>query len=339
MLALVYRRRVVLLLEVSRLKKYYQIRKGGLFSQTYNCVKAVDDVSFDIDVGETLGLVGESGSGKSTLGRVLLMLEERTGGNIFFEGKDIDDLVKDYKRNLMGRIQVVFQDPYDSLNPKMRIGNIISEPIRNQKGLKDYQIKERVAEVLERVGLRCEDVRKFPHQFSGGQRQRIGIARAISTNPRFIVLDEPVSALDVSVQAQIINLLAEIQKEFNIAYLFISHNIAVIEHAADRIAVMYLGRIVEILRSDMIHHQAAHPYTQALIGSFPIPDPTVDQKNIMLQGEIPSPINAPQGCSFHPRCQYSLETCSKEEPILTKMAEDHFVACHYSQQFIRDATG
>jgi oligopeptide/dipeptide ABC transporter ATP-binding protein len=320
-----------LLVKVDELKKYYYLRKGGLFGKGYNVVKAVDDVSFDIDVGETLGLVGESGSGKSTLGRVLLLLEEKTDGNIWFDGVEIEELTKGDRRKWMGQIQVVFQDPYDSLNPKMRVGDIISEPIKNQKVLKGNRVRDRVSEVLEKVGLRPEDSKKFPHQFSGGQRQRIGIARAISTNPRFVVLDEPVSSLDVSIQAQIINLLIEIQKEYKIAYLFISHNIAVIEHVADRIAVMYLGKIVEQMGSEKIHHQSVHPYTQALISAFPIPDPNVEQREITLGGEIPSPIHAPSGCRFHPRCERVMEECLYKEPTLVMIEEDHFVACHHFQ--------
>jgi len=285
-------------------------------------------VSFGIDTGETLGLVGESGSGKSTIGRVLLFLEQQTDGKILFNNRDINQLESKDRKSLKRQVQVVFQDPYGSLNPKIRVGKIIGEPIRNQKHVKRDQIKKRVAELLEKVGLRPDDAKRFPHQFSGGQRQRIGIARAISTNPKFIVLDEPVSALDVSIQAQIINLLIEIQKNFNIAYIFIAHNIEVVEHVADKIAVMYLGKIVELLEAGKIYEQSLHPYTKALISAIPVPDPDLSQDEIILRGEIPDTVSSPGGCCFHTRCHDAVKSCLIKEPELEKVADDHYVACH-----------
>jgi oligopeptide transport system ATP-binding protein len=320
--------RIELLLKIENLKKYYYIRKPGIFTGEPRVIKAVDDVSLRIDEGRTLGLVGESGSGKSTLGRLLLSLEEGTKGRILFNGKDISQAGNRERRYVRGQVQVVFQDPYSSLNPKIRVGKSISEPIRNQGTVKKNQIDERIAELLEKVGLRPEDADRFPLEFSGGQRQRIGIARAISTNPKFIVLDEPVSALDVSIQAQIINLLVEIQESANIAYLFIGHNIEVVEHVADKIAVMYLGKIVELLDAEKILDQSSHPYTRALINAIPVPDPNVRQDEIVLKGEISDAHNYPQGCRFHPRCPEAHKRCLIEEPEFREINDAHFAACH-----------
>lgn len=316
------------MIEVRNLKKHYRLsgsQRSAVPSQT---VKAVDGVSFTINAGETLGLVGESGSGKSTLGQMLLMQTLPTEGSILFEGIDIRDLLKDYKRNLMGKVQVVFQDPYDQLNPRMRVKEIIEEPLRNLKVFSNQEIKEKIKAVIERVGLRTEDLQKYPHQFSGGQRQRIGIARAISVNPKFIVLDEPVSALDVSVQAQVINLLIEIQAAHQLTYLFISHNLAIVEHVSDRIAILYLGKIVEVLRTDELQHARLHPYTRALIDSIPVPDPTRVKLRSPLAGEIPDPMNLPAGCRFNPRCAYAQKACLEQEPQLLEVETGHWMACH-----------
>ena len=325
-----------MLLEVKNLSKNYRVAKGGLLSRTTDVLKAVDDVSFQIEAGETLGLVGESGSGKSTIGQMLLLQTPQSAGSILFEGESLAVLQRSFRKNLMGKIQVVFQDPYDSLNPKMRVADIVAEPLRNLRRNSAREIDEIVANVIEKVGLRREDLRKFPHQFSGGQRQRIGIARAISVNPKFIVLDEPVSALDVSVQAQIINLLVDIQREFQIAYLFISHNLAIVEHVANRVAVLYLGKIVEVLNSSDLSLKAVHPYTRALIDAIPVPDPMNVKTDAVLKGEIPSAMRLPPGCRFNSRCEYAQQRCFDEEPLLDDLGDGHQVACH-RHLFLRKA--
>ena len=325
-----------MLLEVKNLSKNYRVAKGGLLSRTTDVLKAVDDVSFQIEAGETLGLVGESGSGKSTIGQMLLLQTPQSAGSILFEGESLAVLQRSFRKNLMGKIQVVFQDPYDSLNPKMRVADIVAEPLRNLRRNSAREIDEIVANVIEKVGLRREDLRKFPHQFSGGQRQRIGIARAISVNPKFIVLDEPVSALDVSVQAQIINLLVDIQREFQIAYLFISHNLAIVEHVANRVAVLYLGKIVEVLNSSDLSLKAVHPYTRALIDAIPVPDPMDVKADAVLKGEIPSAMRLPPGCRFNSRCEYAQQRCFDEEPLLDDLGDGHQVACH-RHLFLRKA--
>jgi oligopeptide transport system ATP-binding protein len=316
------------LLEVKHLKKYFPI-KGGVFSKTIGHVYAVDDINFTIAKGETLGLVGESGCGKSTTGRTVLRLIEPTTGEICFEGQDITQLEKGSMRALRREMQIIFQDPYASLNPRMTIGSIIGEPLEIHKIAKGAEKEDRVASLLQKVGLRAEDMRKYPHEFSGGQRQRIGIARALALNPKLIVCDEPVSALDVSIQAQVINLLEDLQAEFGLSYLFIAHNLNVVEHISDRVAVMYLGKIVELASDTDLYKNPQHPYTEALLSAVPIPDPTVKKKRIILEGDVPSPINPPKGCHFHTRCLYKDKICEEVEPEFKDIGGGHWVACHF----------
>jgi oligopeptide transport system ATP-binding protein len=315
------------LLEIKHLKKYFPIR-GGVFSKTIGYVYAVDDINFTIATGETLGLVGESGCGKSTTGRTVLRLIEPTEGEICFEGQDITKLDKNAMRALRREMQIIFQDPYASLNPRMTVGSIIGEPLEIHKIARGAEKEERVASLLQKVGLRPEDMRKYPHEFSGGQRQRIGIARALALNPKLIVCDEPVSALDVSIQAQVINLLEDLQEEFGLSYLFIAHNLNVVEHISDRVAVMYLGQIVELASDRALYNNPQHPYTEALLSAVPIPDPTAQKKRIILEGDVPSPINPPSGCHFHTRCMYKMDICEKEEPAFKDIGGGHWVACH-----------
>ena len=316
------------LLEVTNLKKYFPI-KGGVFSRTIGHVYAVDDVSFTVDKGETLGLVGESGCGKSTTGRSILRLIEPTDGKVHFEGQDITALDKNTMRSLRREMQIIFQDPYASLNPRMTVGSIIGEPLEIHKIARGSEKTERVASLLQKVGLRTEDMRKYPHEFSGGQRQRIGIARALALNPKLIVCDEPVSALDVSIQAQVINLLEDLQEEFGLSYLFIAHNLTVVEHISDRVAVMYLGQIVELASDTDLYNDPQHPYTEALLSAVPIPDPTVKKKRIILEGDVPSPIDPPSGCHFHTRCMYKEKICEEEAPEFKHIGGGHWVACHF----------
>jgi oligopeptide transport system ATP-binding protein len=315
------------LLEVTHLKKHFPI-KGGVFSKTIGYVYAVDDISFTIHKGETLGLVGESGCGKSTTGRTILRLIEPTAGAIHFEGQNITELDKSEMRALRREMQIIFQDPYASLNPRMTVGSIVGEPLEIHKIARGAEKEERVASLLEKVGLRPEDMRKYPHEFSGGQRQRIGIARALALNPKLIVCDEPVSALDVSIQAQVINLLEDLQEELGLSYLFIAHNLNVVEHISDRVAVMYLGKIVELASDTVLYADPQHPYTEALLSAVPIPDPTVKKKRIILQGDVPSPINPPSGCHFHTRCPYKEKICEEIEPEFKDIGGGHWVACH-----------
>jgi len=316
------------LLQVKNLKKYFPI-KGGILSKTVGHVQAVDDISFDLYPGETVGLVGESGCGKSTAARTILRLIEPTGGEVFFEGQDILKLGKKPMRALRRQMQIIFQDPYASLNPRMTVASIVGEPLEIHHIAKGRAKEERVANILEKVGLRPEHMRRYPHEFSGGQRQRIGIARALALNPKLIIGDEPVSALDVSIQAQVINLLEDLQREFNLTYLIIAHDLSVVEHISNRVAVMYLGKIVELATDRELYQNPSHPYTEALLSAVPRPDPSIKKQRILLPGDVPSPINPPSGCRFHTRCLYAKADCKTVEPPLQDIGGGHYVACHY----------
>jgi oligopeptide transport system ATP-binding protein len=315
------------LVEVKDLKKFFPVRAHFL-SRSKTFVQAVVGVNLTIRRGETLGLVGESGCGKSTLGRLILRLEEPTEGTIFFEGEDIVQYDSERLRQLRRQMQIIFQDPYSSLNPRKTVGSIIEEPLIIHKIGTRKERQERVVKLIEVVGLRPEHINRYPHEFSGGQRQRIGIARALALNPKLIIADEPVSALDVSIQAQVLNLLADLQEEFHLTYLFIAHDLHVVEHISDRVCVMHLGRIAELAESDDLYRDPKHPYTQALLSANPIPDPTLERKRVILQGEVPSPINPPPGCNFHTRCPYKFEPCPVEIPPLLEVEPNHWVACH-----------
>jgi len=322
------------LLKVRNLKKYFPIR-GGLLSREVARVHAVDDVSFDIMPGETLGLVGESGCGKSTTGRSILRLIEPTSGEVTFQGKNVTTLDKRSLRALRKEMQIIFQDPYASLNPRMTVGSIIGEALVIHKlAPTRKQREERVVQLLETVGLLPDHLRRYPHEFSGGQRQRIGIARALAVSPKLIVADEPVSALDVSIQAQIVNLMEDLQEKFQLTFLFIAHDLSVVRHISDRIAVMYLGKIVEIGPSDGIRDRPLHPYTKVLESSVPVPDPDIEaqRKPILLKGEIPSPVNPPSACRFHTRCPIAQPICSEVEPPLEMKENGRFAACHFAGQ-------
>ena len=314
------------LVEVRDLKKHFPIR-GGVLSRVVASVKAVDGVSFAIRRGEVLGLVGESGSGKTTVGRTLLRLIEPTGGRIFFDGQDITELPREKLRPFRRRMQIIFQDPFSSLNPRMTVGDIIAEPLLiHGIGKTPKERTERVAELLKLVGLSPDHMRRYPHEFSGGQRQRIGIARALAVAPEFIVADEPVSALDVSIQAQVVNLLQDLKEELGLTLLFIAHDLAVVEYISDRVAVMYLGKVMELAPARELYRNPKHPYTEALLSAVPIPDPTVKRERIVLQGDIPSPINPPSGCVFRTRCRYALPECA-QVPELKEVAPGHYKAC------------
>ncbi|MFL1677150.1 ABC transporter ATP-binding protein [Paenibacillus dendritiformis] len=315
------------LIEVHRLKKYYPVR-AGLFNRTVNHVKAVDDISFSIYPGETFGLVGESGSGKSTAGRAILRLTDKTAGDVRYQGTDIHQLSRTDMRRLRPELQFIFQDPYSSLNPRMRIGDAIGEALLQHGLAAKEEIRDRVEDILSVCGMAAYHYDRYPHEFSGGQRQRIGIARAIILQPRFIVADEPVSALDVSIQAQIINLFRQLQEERGLTYLFISHDLSVVEHLCSRIGVMYLGSLVELAPRDELFRQPLHPYTQALLSAIPIPDPKRKRSRIVLRGDIPSPVNPPSGCKFHTRCPAAKDICRQEAPLFREVGSQHYAACH-----------
>jgi len=307
---------------------YFPVTKG-LLRKTVANVKAVDDVSFTIKKGETLGLVGESGCGKTTVARCILRLYRPTAGQIIFEGQDISTWPKNRIRPLRQKMQLIFQDPYSSLDPRQSAGNIVGEPLTIHELTKNNdEYKQRLAELFRMVGLDPAMADRVPHEFSGGQRQRIGIARALALNPLLIVCDEPVSALDVSIQAQVMNLLAQLQEQMDLSYLFIAHDLSVVEHISDRVAVMYLGRIVEVASDQDLYEKPLHPYTQALLSAVPVPDPDIRKKRIILEGDVPSPLNPPSGCAFHTRCPSKKDLCSRERPELTDVGNDHFVACH-----------
>jgi oligopeptide/dipeptide ABC transporter ATP-binding protein len=315
------------MLEVRDLKKHFPIRKG-LLQRAIGTVFAVDGVSFSIGEGETLGLVGESGCGKSTVGRTILRLIEPTGGSIIIDGQDITHLYKAELRPYRRKMQIIFQDPFSSLDPRMTAGDIVAEPMRVHRIARGAEVKKRVAELFDRVGLRKAQMANYPHQFSGGQRQRVGIARSLALQPKLIIGDEPVSALDVSIQAQVLNLMVDLQRELGLAYLFISHNLAAVGHISDRIAVMYLGRIVEYTDKRTLFTRPLHPYTESLLLAVPVPDPRVKRRKHVLQGDVPSPINPPSGCHFHTRCPYTVDRCRLESPALREVKRGQMVACH-----------
>jgi oligopeptide/dipeptide ABC transporter ATP-binding protein len=315
------------LLEVRNLTKHYPVRTG-VFSRISGQVHAVDDVTFSIAEGETLGLVGESGCGKSTTGKAILKLIEPTSGSVAWRGRRIDGLSPGEMRPYRRELQAVFQDPYSSLNPRMRAADIVAEPIRNFEALPAAEVAGRVAALFDKVGLRADQMVKYPYEFSGGQRQRLGIARALAPQPRLIVCDEPVSALDVSVQAQVINLLMDLQEELGLSYLFVAHDLAVVEHISHRVAVMYLGKIVELADKRSLFATPQHPYTEALLSAVPVPDPRAQGRRVILAGDVPSPVEPPRGCRFHTRCPYAESRCRAEEPAMKETAPGHFVACH-----------
>jgi oligopeptide/dipeptide ABC transporter ATP-binding protein len=319
------------ILQVRELRKYFPIKKG-LLSRTVGNVKALDGISFDVHAGEVLGLVGESGCGKTTAGRCILQLIPPTSGSVVFEGQELVGLPRRKIRPLRRRMQIVFQDPYSSLNPRLTIGSILREALTTHGLASGRAADERVGELLVRVGLSPSHAMRYPHEFSGGQRQRIGIARALAVDPRLIVADEPVSALDVSIQAQVVNLLRDLQRQLNLTYIFVAHDLSVVKHISDRVAVMYLGTIVELAASRDLYAMPRHPYTVSLLSAIPIPDPDRRRNRIVLRGDVPSPVNPPSGCRFHTRCYMAQPVCSQEVPLLREIAPGHWSACHFAEQ-------
>jgi len=315
------------LLEVRGLQKHFPIRRG-VFSRVSGWLRAVDGVDLAIKEGETLGLVGETGSGKTTMGRCILRLIEPTAGSVRFRGVELLSLSSSEMRKMRRELQVIFQDPYGSLNPRMRVGSIVGEPLAIHHIAHGSEREDRVAELLRRVGLDPSMMRRYPHEFSGGQRQRIGIARALALKPKLIICDEPVSALDVSIQAQVVNLLMDLQEEFSLTYLFIAHDLSIVEHISDRVAVMYLGKIVEMADAETLYREPKHPYTQALLSAIPVPDPEARARRILLKGDLPSPASPPPGCSFHTRCPVAIDICSRVEPPLLAVGGGHLASCH-----------
>ena len=324
------------LLQVDNLVKHFPITQGILVQKQIGAVHAVDGISFDVYPGETLGLVGESGCGKSTTGRTVIQLFRPTSGSVHFEGIDLVNLKGEELRKMRRKMQMIFQDPYASLNPRMTIGEIVGEPLIVHKVASQKEVDHRVANLLELVGLSPAFSARYPHEFSGGQRQRIGVARALALQPSFIVCDEPISALDVSIQAQVVNLLEDLQKEFNLTYLFIAHDLSMVRHISDRVAVMYLGVIVELTSRDELYQKPLHPYTQALLSAVPIPDPIADAKRerVILKGDVPSPINPPSGCRFRTRCLYAEDVCAESRPEFREIKPGHFVACFFAEKFL-----
>jgi oligopeptide transport system ATP-binding protein len=324
------------LLHVDNLVKHFPITQGIIFRKQIAAVRAVDGVSFDIYRGETLGLVGESGCGKSTTGRTILQLYQPTSGSVVYDGVDLVTLEKNALRRMRRKMQMIFQDPYASLNPRMTVGEIVGEPLVVHKVASQKEIEERVANLLELVGLNPSFGSRYPHEFSGGQRQRIGVARALALQPPFIVCDEPISALDVSIQAQVVNLLEDLQNQFNLTYLFIAHDLSMVRHISDRVAVMYLGIIVELTDRDALYAKPLHPYTQALLSAVPIPDPVADakRKRVILEGDVPSPVNPPSGCRFRTRCRFAEAICAEQKPDFREVQPGHFAACHFAERFV-----
>ena len=317
------------LLEVNGLKMYFPITQGLLVQRHVGDIKAVDGLNFDVHCGETLGLVGESGCGKSTTGRAILQLHRPTAGDVYFQGQNLVTMKGEALRRMRREMQMIFQDPYASLNPRMTVGGIVGEPLEVHNILPPRERRERVQELLKIVGLNPYFINRYPHEFSGGQRQRIGVARALAVNPEFIVCDEPISALDVSIQAQVINLLEDLQAQFNLTYLFIAHDLSVVRHISDRIAVMYLGKVMELADRDELYRNPMHPYTQALLSAVPIPDPVIEEKRkrIILEGDVPSPANPPKGCNFCTRCPKVMDVCKEQEPAFKDYGDGHFAAC------------